>query len=54
MSLYSKSSPYYKTSDDAGYLDVMVFRDIIGESDDIYYTIEKKYEYRPDLLAFCP
>lgn len=52
MAIYSKTSPYYTTVENNGYLDVMTFRNISVESDDILFEILKKYEYRPDLLAF--
>lgn len=51
MALYNKSSPYYNTKYDKGYLDVISYRDIIAEADDVYYKIAKTYEYRPDLLS---
>lgn len=49
---YNKSSPYYTTDFNKGYLDVINFRDIAQEPDDIFFEITKTYEYRPDLLAF--
>jgi hypothetical protein len=52
MASYSKLSPYYTTPFDNGYLDIMSFRDIPGETDDILFTVTKNYEYRPDLLAY--
>jgi hypothetical protein len=52
MSIYKNTSPYYTTDDSNGYLDVMTYRNIIAETDDILYTIDKKYENRPDLLAY--
>lgn len=52
MSNYKNTSPYYKTNDSNGYLDVLSFRDIIAETDDILYSLDKKYENRPDLLAY--
>ncbi len=51
MASYSKFSPYYKTDQENGYLDVISFRDIPAESDDILFEIPNSYEYRPDLLA---
>lgn len=48
---YSKVSPYYTTSLDNGYLDVINFRNIPAETDDILFTVTKTYEHRPDLLA---
>lgn len=52
MASYSKFSPYYKTDQENGYLDVISFRDIPAESDDILFEIPNSYEYRPDLLAY--
>lgn len=49
---YTKSSPYYKTPIDGSYLDVLTYRDIPAEVDDVQYTITTRYEYRPDLLAY--
>lgn len=49
---YKGTSPYFKTLDDNGYLDVMVYRDIPAETDDILFEVTKNYEHRPDLLAF--
>lgn len=48
---YSQLSPYYTTSLSNGYLDVINFRNISAEADDILFTLTKTYEYRPDLLA---
>lgn len=52
MAIYKGTSPYFKTTDDNGYLDVMIYRDIPSETDDIIFEITKNYEYRPDLLAY--
>jgi hypothetical protein len=52
MSAYSSTSPYYSTPTINGYLDVILFREIVGQTDDILYEIEPKYENRPDLLAY--
>lgn len=49
---YNKSSPYYTTGVDNGYLDVMTSRSIPSQKDDILFTITKNYENRPDLLAY--
>lgn len=49
---YNKLSPYYTTTDADGYLDVINFRDIPSETDDILFEITKNYEIRPDLLAY--
>ena len=52
MTVYSKTSPYYGTVMNQGYLDVMTFRDFQRPEDDIEYEVTKNYENRPDLLAF--
>jgi hypothetical protein len=50
--MYSKTSPYYTTSIVNGYLDVMSFRDIPYQTDDILFEVTATYENRPDLLAY--
>lgn len=52
MSIYNSYSPYYTTSVLNGYLDILNFRDIPTQSDDILFEIISTYQYRPDLLAF--
>ncbi len=52
MAKYSKSSPYAITETTGGYLDVINFRDIPPENDDILFEITNSYENRPDLLAY--
>lgn len=37
---------------DLGYMDVIDFRDIPSQVDDILFEVTKTYEYRPDLLAY--
>lgn len=49
--MYNKTSPYYKTPVTNGYLDVMEFRDLPSERDDILFEVTATYENRPDLLA---
>lgn len=51
MATYKKTSAYFSTSQQQGYLDVATFRDFPAEEDDVVYTVTKEYEYRPDLLA---
>lgn len=51
MTIYNKTSPYYNTSLRNGYLDVIQFRSIPANADDVLYRVSKEYEYRPDLLA---
>ena len=51
---YSKSSPYYNTNTFGGgqFLDLLVYRNIDKKVDDVSFTINNTYQYRPDLLAF--
>jgi hypothetical protein len=49
---YGKTSPYYSTSQNNGYLDVISFRTIPASTDDLLYQLDKKYEYRPELLSY--
>lgn len=52
MSDYSKFSPYYYTKISGSYLDVIAFRNIPGQVDDVEFEILPQYEHRPDLLAY--
>ena len=52
MATYDPVSPYYLTGYSQFFLDVMVNRPIPKQNDDILYTINLTYQYRPDLLAF--
>jgi hypothetical protein len=52
MTTYASTSPYYKTTVNSGYLDVIGFRNITSKKDDVEYELDAKYEYRPDLLAY--
>jgi len=52
MTTYTKTSPYYNTSMINNYLDVINFRDIPKEKDDILFELTATYEHRPDLLAY--
>lgn len=52
MISYKNTSPYYTTSMTSGYLDVIDFRNLPEETDDILFEVTKNYEYRPDLLAY--
>jgi hypothetical protein len=46
------SSPYYASTVDNGFLGTLVDRPIPKSVDDKSYTIEQKYNLRPDLLAY--
>jgi len=52
MATYNKLSPYANTAQTNGYLDVIAWRSVGAESDDISFTVTSSYEHRPDLLAF--
>ena len=49
---YSATSPYAETGYSQFFLDVMVNRPIPKSTDDILFTINTTFQYRPDLLAF--
>lgn len=51
-SMYTKLSPYYLTNVNGSYLDIVNFRNIPSQTDDVYYTVTSQYEFRPDLLAY--
>ena len=51
MANYDATSPYFLTGYNQFYLDVMVDRPLPKESDDLNFTINLTYQYRPDLLA---
>jgi|LauGreDrversion4_2_1035121.scaffolds.fasta_scaffold06950_9 hypothetical protein len=48
---YSKTSPYFKTEISKGYLDIIEWRRVPFEADDVLFTVTQSYENRPDLLA---
>jgi alpha-L-fucosidase len=52
MATYDTTSPYYNTPFTQFYLDKMVNRPIPIQNDDLTFTINLTYQYRPDLLAF--
>lgn len=50
---YPPTSPYYLTDIvNNKFLDVMNNRPVPATASDVYWTITKVYEYRPDLLAY--
>jgi len=51
MARYSNTSPYSATDQSKGYLDVMKWRSVPAEKDDILFTVTHSYTHRPDLLA---
>jgi alpha-L-fucosidase len=52
MAQYDTTSPYFETTYSQFFLDTMVNRPIPKENDDLTFTINTTYQYRPDLLAF--
>ena len=50
--VYDRNSPYGKTDFYGSYLDIANLPAIPKLADDQYFTINKTYQYRPDLLAF--
>ena len=52
MATYNKQSPYSKTSKIGDYLGLMNYRSVINDDSDETYTIESRYDMRPDLLAY--
>lgn len=52
MSSYSSTSPYFTTGYSQFFLETMVNRPIPKETDDLLFTINSTYQYRPDLLAY--
>ena len=52
MAQYDTTSPYYQTGYSQFFLETMVNRPIPKENDDLTFTINVTYQYRPDLLAF--
>ena len=49
---YNRNSPYFQTEMYGNYLDVANFLNIPKSPDDVVFTINKTYQFRPDLLAF--
>lgn len=52
MVTYSPTSPYATTGKFGSFLDILEYRPISKKPDDVSYTIDQVYRYRPDLLAF--
>lgn len=52
MAKYRQSSPYYKTTQNNLYLDLLTIRPVPAEPDDFLYAIENQYKHRPDLLSY--
>ena len=52
MANYDSLSPYFTTGYSQFFLETMVNRPIPKQTDDLLFTINRTYQYRPDLLAF--
>lgn len=50
--IYNNTSPWSQTPIVNNYLNFLTIRPVSAESDDILYTIDSQYNYRPDLLSF--
>ena len=49
---YRQDSPYAQTRMQGTYLDIYEHRPIPSHADDVLFTINATYEFRPDLLAY--
>ncbi len=49
---YGPTSPYFSTGYSQFFLDTMANRPIPKSTDDLLFTINLTFQYRPDLLAF--
>lgn len=52
MATYKSTSPWYNTSQNYLYLDILQIRPVPADPADADYIIETKYKHRPDLLAY--
>lgn len=52
MAEYNNTSPYFATPENEISLDFFVPRSITAEDDDVSYTIDRIYSFRPDLLSY--
>lgn len=52
MAEYTSTSAYFTTTYNQFYLDVMTNRPIPKLPDDLEFTINQTYQYRPDMLAY--
>ena len=49
---YSQASPYFTTPTVDNHLDVIDYRSIPKQPDDVLYTIQSMHALRPDILAY--
>lgn len=53
MATYSSTSPWHTTPKTENQsLDILNIRPVPSADDDILYTVQPQYAYRPDLLAY--
>jgi hypothetical protein len=52
MVSYDNNSPWFRTEIARDYLDILSIRPVSAEMDDLLYTLESQYVYRPDLLSY--
>lgn len=52
MTEYARNSPWFKTTINDSYLEMLTYRPITQNSADTVYVIENQYKHRPDLLAY--
>ncbi len=50
---YSNTSPWYLTQTKQDHLDILKIRPVSSEVDDVLYTIDPQFAYRPDLLSYA-
>lgn len=50
--VYNRNSPYFNTTTFGQFLDILEYRPITKQPDDVVYVLDKIYEFRPDLLAY--
>ena len=50
---YTNTSPYYNTPQTSWYLSTWEGKKFPALDTDVPYTVEKKYEKRPDLLSYA-
>jgi hypothetical protein len=54
MAIYTSTSSYFTTNLNQSYLDIFQNRPIPRSIDDIYFTINQTYQYRPNTLTAPP
>ena len=49
---YDRHSPYFQTQFFGSYLDIATLPQLPKLRDDVLFTVNKTYQFRPDLLAY--